>query len=214
MFGLDDTRMWTSGGKEYQIQDSIQVYLDQSTYQVVSSAFPYLVNTKTATGSGDVAQTEFIIFEAGKPITLFGELKVDAFQVQHGFHSDGSEYFANGFRIKDISYISDTSFVNENALEKIKDSQILVIDGLRPTHHVSHLGFDEALEVCKKSLVKGGLGYFTGMGHNLTHDEINHFARENLKGLDISVEAAYDGLCVSIEQEQEDDDQNKRQKRS
>jgi len=81
MFGLDDLRQWTIGGSIHRIQPHVDIYLDQSTMNVVSISFPYLVDKSMATGGGDVPSLKFHVFDLDglKPFLIDG-LEVIPFQ--------------------------------------------------------------------------------------------------------------------------------------
>ena len=62
-------RQWTLRGT---IQSKIDVYLDHETFKVVQRSFPYLTDTKNATGGGEVALTNFQLIEAEIPFQIDG----------------------------------------------------------------------------------------------------------------------------------------------
>lgn len=74
IMGLDDLRNWTIGG-DNAVQSVVHVYLDQATMDVVSRAFPYLVDIQAATGGGDVPRLEFHLIEtvSGSPMPFYIE---------------------------------------------------------------------------------------------------------------------------------------------
>lgn len=198
VLGMDDLRMWTAG-KERQLQQNVDIYLNQESYDVVNRAFPYLCESDKATGSGEIASLKFHLFETNSSFTLFDELVVRSFPVEHGFYSNKEPYFANGFRIGDFCYVSDTSRIPGESLEVMKGCKYLVIDALRQEHHVSHFGYQESLDTCHQVLLPSGKGFFTGMGHEDLHDDINAWIQANLdKKKGISVQVAYDGQVVSM----------------
>jgi phosphoribosyl 1,2-cyclic phosphodiesterase len=194
--GLDDLRMWTAGSSG-QLQESVQIYLDQNTFEIVDRCFPYLTNVRNATGSGEVASLQFNLIEAGKPIELFGEVLVHTLKVQHGFNSDETPYYALGFRIGDFSYISDVSHIPESTKQVIKGTRLMVIDGLRPAPHRSHFGFGQTIDACNELMSTPGNAYLTGIGHNMEHDEINKWlSKQSIKD-GLTIECGYDGQeCV------------------
>ena len=53
-----------------------------------------------------------------------------------------------GFRIGDLSYISDASSIPEETKRKIEGSKILILDALRETPHASHFSFQEVFSHC------------------------------------------------------------------
>ena len=55
ILGLDDLRQWTLVGKRSPaLQNTVHIYLDVPTMEVVGRCFPYMVDTSKATGSGVV----------------------------------------------------------------------------------------------------------------------------------------------------------------
>ncbi|KAF9270572.1 hypothetical protein L218DRAFT_849070 [Marasmius fiardii PR-910] len=82
MNGLDDLRGWTLGGS---IQDHVDVYLSQTTFQEVKRSFPYLVAKEFASGGGDVPEFIWHIIEDGVPFEINETgVFVTPFSVQHG----------------------------------------------------------------------------------------------------------------------------------
>lgn len=122
ILGVDDLRNWVP------IQSQVQVYSDRSTFKVLSSTYPYLMDVKAATGGGEVASIQFNImrpwdpalvqkelsavrrrkicglealssFENEASINLPSGLEILPIRVQHGWYSDGTPYYACGFII-------------------------------------------------------------------------------------------------------------------
>jgi phosphoribosyl 1,2-cyclic phosphodiesterase len=67
MMGLDDLRQWTLRSSHREaIQPTVPIYCDQDTFEVVARAFPYTVDTKHATGSGEVAALQYHFIKESK----------------------------------------------------------------------------------------------------------------------------------------------------
>jgi phosphoribosyl 1,2-cyclic phosphodiesterase len=130
ILGLDDLRQWTMNGR---VQSSVDIYLNQETYERVEACFPYIVDSSKATGSGEVATVKFHIFDQnGMPdYFMVDELKVVPLPVEHGKYNDGSTFFCMGYRFEDFTYISDTNRVPDSTWEKIKGTKVLAIDALK-----------------------------------------------------------------------------------
>ena len=95
-----------------------------------------------------------------------------------------------GFRIEDFTYITDAKTIDESEIEKIKGSEILVINALRKQEHLSHFNVDEALEMVDR--VKPRRAYFTHISHLLgKHADVE-------KELPSNVKIAHDQLKVEI----------------
>jgi phosphoribosyl 1,2-cyclic phosphate phosphodiesterase len=95
-----------------------------------------------------------------------------------------------GFRFGDFTYITDANFISDEELEKVKGSQVLVINALRKTTHISHFTLEEALEVIEK--IKPKKAYITHISHMMgLHAEVE-------KELPPHVHLAFDGLTLEV----------------
>lgn len=95
-----------------------------------------------------------------------------------------------GFRVGNLTYITDTNFIPAEELEKIKGTEILIINALRREKHISHFNLDEALEMVE--VVKPGKTYLTHLSHNFgKHSDIQAVLPKN-------VFVAFDGLKLII----------------
>lgn len=95
-----------------------------------------------------------------------------------------------GFRIGDLSYITDANYIPDETFEKLKGTRILVLNALQVEPHVSHFNLKEALAVARK--IQADETYFTHISHKLGL----HAAIE--KELPPSVSLGYDGLEISM----------------
>jgi phosphoribosyl 1,2-cyclic phosphate phosphodiesterase len=95
-----------------------------------------------------------------------------------------------GYRIQNFTYITDANFIDNQELEKIKGSELVVINALRRKKHISHYNLEEALAVLDK--VKPKRAFLTHVSHQLGfHVEVE-------KELPEFVRLAYDGLVVEL----------------
>jgi phosphoribosyl 1,2-cyclic phosphate phosphodiesterase len=132
---------------------------------------------------------------------IIDELKIEPFEVEHGIIRAGLPYLLLGFRICDFVYMSDVSAIPPKSQEVIQDCRVLVVDALQPGAYLSHFSFSQAFESCKTTIIKGGRGYFTGLNHQVLHEDVELFIQnENLKLGDRSVNVfcAYDGLVIEL----------------
>jgi phosphoribosyl 1,2-cyclic phosphate phosphodiesterase len=94
-----------------------------------------------------------------------------------------------GFRIEHFSYITDANFIPDETLEKLKGTDVLVLNALQKEKHISHFNLNEAIAMVEK--IKPTRAYFTHISHKLgLHRDIE-------KELPSNVFLAYDGLNVS-----------------
>ncbi len=95
-----------------------------------------------------------------------------------------------GFRVNDLTYITDAKTISDKEKEKIKGSKVLILNCLRIEEHYSHFNLKEALELVEE--VKPERAFFTHISHLLGfHEEVS-------KQLPNHVKLAYDGLQIEI----------------
>ncbi|NOZ45288.1 MAG: MBL fold metallo-hydrolase [Chlorobi bacterium] len=95
-----------------------------------------------------------------------------------------------GFRIGDFTYITDANYISETEKEKIKGSEIIVINALRKKKHISHFNLEEALSMIEE--LKPKKAYLTHISHLMgKYDEVSKLLPSN-------VFLAFDGLKFSI----------------
>jgi len=94
-----------------------------------------------------------------------------------------------GYRIGNFTYITDANKIDEAEKEKIKGSEILVLNALRKEKHLSHFTLNEAVALAEELQIPKV--YFTHISHQLgKHEEIN-------KQLPKHISLAYDGLSFT-----------------
>lgn len=95
-----------------------------------------------------------------------------------------------GFRIGDLTYITDANHIEEEELAKASGSRVLVLNALRKTPHISHFHLEEALGIVER--IAPERAYFTHISEWMGfHEEVE-------KELPAHVHLAYDGLRVEI----------------
>lgn len=96
-----------------------------------------------------------------------------------------------GFRIGDLTYITDTSFIPDEELEKVKGTKILIVNALRKEKHISHFNLEEALDVIQK--INPKKAFLTHLSHTFgKHEDIQNQLPEN-------VFVGFDGLKIWID---------------
>ncbi|EJU05287.1 hypothetical protein DACRYDRAFT_19840 [Dacryopinax primogenitus] len=80
MNGLDDLRCWTLDGT---MQDHVDIYLSQKTFDEVERTFPYLVNKGMATGGGSVPEFQWNIISEFVEFDVQG-VNITPLPVHHG----------------------------------------------------------------------------------------------------------------------------------
>ncbi len=95
-----------------------------------------------------------------------------------------------GYRIADIGYLTDISYISSKEKEKLQNLKVLVVDALRIDPHPTHFNLEQALNLVAE--LKPERAYFTHISHRLGfHDEVQKALPEN-------VFLSYDGLVVEV----------------
>lgn len=172
--GLDDVRAFN-----YVLNKTVDVYGSQEVVDSIHKEFPYILNEKRFFGS---PQLRFHIIE-NTPFEV-ENVTIQPIEVMH------NQMHVFGFRIGGFSYITDASSIPETEKAKLKGTQVLVINALRKSKHISHFSLSEALD--QISEIGPQQAYITHLSHFMgLHEIIEADLPEN-------VFLAYDGLKVSI----------------
>jgi phosphoribosyl 1,2-cyclic phosphate phosphodiesterase len=90
---------------------------------------------------------------------------------------------------KKIAYYTDCKRVPREAVEFARSADLVVLDGLRPLPHPSHLSIGEAIEVARE--IRGARTLLTHLTHLNDHAEL-------AASLPSGIEPAYDGLRITL----------------
>lgn len=172
--GLDDIRAYNFFQKQ-----PMAVYANELTHQALLREFPYAFADKKYPG---VPEVDVHIID----LTPFmvGDIPVTPVQVWH------LKMPVLGFRFGPFCYITDANRIDDEEREKIKGSEVLVLNALRKEKHISHFTLDEAVEVVQQLQIPQA--YFTHISHQLgLHQTIN-------EELPAGMALAYDGLVLHL----------------
>ena len=173
--GLDDIRPFN-----FKEKRSMNVYASNRVQEALLREYHYIFADKKYPG---VPNVNLSIIENSK-FEIDTGIEIEPIEVLH------YKLPVFGFRIGDISYITDAKRISEKEKEKIKGSNILIINALRREPHMSHFNLDEALAFIEE--VNPNHAYLTHISHLFgTHNEIE-------KELPGNVHLAYDGLSLSF----------------
>ena len=173
--GLDDVRAFN-----YKQQTEIDVYAHKRVQNALKNEFHYIFSEAKYPG---IPRLELHEIKDNEPFSVSG-IHIIPISVMH------FQLPVYGFRIGDFTYITDAKTISKSEREKIKGSKVLVINALQKENHVSHLTFDEALQLAKE--IGAEKTYLTHISHRLgRHKEIS-------EELPDGVFLAYDGLELSI----------------
>ncbi|KAJ1730662.1 hypothetical protein LPJ61_002898 [Coemansia biformis] len=191
MMGLDSLRQWTALQKT-----PLPIFCDNDTLRTIACAFPYLVDTDKATGSGYVPQLEFHTID--EPYAAFECMGImfQPLRVEHGTHSDGCPYYCNGFRFGNVSYISDCSRIPDSTRPLIEGTELLILDALTWAPYSSHFGYYQALDEVR--FFRPSRTLLTDFSHRMSHAEMEQKAEQLLADEGLVVDPSFDGLKVDL----------------
>jgi phosphoribosyl 1,2-cyclic phosphate phosphodiesterase len=172
--GLDDVRAFN-----FFSQQTMNVYASDVTQEAIIREFPYAFNEFKYPGVPDI-QLNTITLEP----FMAGDIPVIPILVWH------LKMPVLGFRFGRFTYITDANRIEESELEKIKGSDVLVLNALRKEKHISHYSLGESVEVAKA--LKIPQCYMTHISHQLgRHADVD-------AELPNGVNLAYDGLVIKV----------------
>ena len=173
--GLDDVRAFN-----YFQEQAMQLYANQMTIDGLMREFAYAFADKKYPG---VPNLELNTIDLN-PFSI-GDIPIVPVQVWH------MKMPVYGFRFGSFTYITDANRIDEPEKEKIRGSQVLVVNALRKEKHISHYTLDEAVALVRELGVPKA--YFTHISHQLgRHEEVE-------KRLPEGIHLAYDGLRIGME---------------
>lgn len=172
--GMDDIRAFN-----FKAKKPVEIYASERTEIGLRKEYHYVFTDKPYPG---VPQVNLHRIESS-PFTVQG-IKVIPIDVMH------YKLPVKAFRVGDFTYITDANAIAPSEMNKIHGSEVLVINALRKTPHMSHFTLDEALELIESIGPKRA--YLTHLSHLMgKHEDIQKELPEN-------VFVAYDGLKIQI----------------
>ncbi|HMP04026.1 MAG TPA: MBL fold metallo-hydrolase [Gemmatales bacterium] len=181
LYGLDDIRVFP-----HRLGGPLPVYCTAETEAIVRRVFAYAFpELPDETGEGPpprpasfVPSLRFERVIEGQPFQVLGE-QVLPIPLQH------AQFNVLGFRVGDVAYCTDVSYIPESSYSLLAGLDVLVLDALRHRPHPAHLSIDQALAVVER--LRPRRAYFTHISHDVEHEETE-------AKLPSHVRLAYDGL--------------------
>lgn len=172
--GLDDIRAFN-----YTQRKPMDVYATKQVQKALRQQYGYIFEEHKYPGIPDLN----LITIHNEPFTI-NQTTFLPIQVLH-YHLP-----VLGFRIEGFTYITDANNIPEKEKEKIRGTDILVINALRKEPHISHFTLDEALQLIEE--LKPGKAYLTHISHQMgLHEEVEKSLPEN-------IHLAYDGISFTF----------------
>lgn len=171
--GLDDLRPFC-----YKQEQRIPVYASETCLKAIRRRFDYMFGPDRYPGATDIDL---------RPITdsiAFRDLEITPLPAIHGRVS------VLGYRVNDLSYVTDVKEIPESTKELMYGSNIMVLDGLRwKPEHPTHMTIPEAVEIANELDIPQT--YLCHMNSYVNHEDSNRRLPEHVR-------LAYDQLTVEI----------------
>lgn len=172
--GLDDVRAFN-----FFSQQAMKVYANEMTQEVIVREFAYAFYETKYPGVPEI-QLHTIDMDP----FLVGDIPVTPILVWH------LKMPVLGFRFGKFTYITDANRIDAAEKDKIKGSEILVLNTLRKETHISHFNLEEGIALVQELGVPEG--YFTHLSHQMgKHAEVEQELPEG-------IHLAWDGLELKL----------------
>ncbi len=172
--GLDDIRAYN-----FFQRRPMDVYANALTAEALVREFAYVFADKKYPG---IPQINLHTIDE-TPFEL-GDINIQPFTVWH------HKMPVFGFRFGKFTYITDANKIDNPVKEKLKGSDVIVLNALRNEQHISHFNLREAIALVQELEIPNA--YFTHISHQLgKHDEVE-------KNLPQGIHLGYDGLVLHV----------------
>lgn len=172
--GMDDLRSFSF---LHEPPRPIPIYGAPRTLDAVRRVYAYAFS-----GSQYPGMPQFELHAIGQEVFTAADVQVRPVEVLHKWMP------VHGFRIGDLTYITDAKTIDEAEKRKIMGSRVLVVNALRKEPHISHFNLAEALALIEE--VAPDRAFLTHISHLMGHHA--------WVDLPPGVELAYDGLKVML----------------
>lgn len=154
--GLDDIKAFT-----YFQEKAMKVYGSKATQDALHREFSYVFAENKYPGVPDID-----LMNIPEETFYLGDIPVTAIHVLH------HRMPVLGFRFGNFSYITDANYIASDEKQKIKGSEVMVINALRHKEHISHFTLQQALDLADELHIPNA--YCTHISHQLgLHEDVS-----------------------------------------
>jgi phosphoribosyl 1,2-cyclic phosphate phosphodiesterase len=154
--GLDDVRPFN-----FKQSKDMPIYCHPRVAEALRIQFPYIFADTQYPGIPKIEIRPIDI----KDFTI-GDLVFKPIQTLH------HKLPVLGFRVGDFCYITDTNYISPEEIDKVRGTQILVLDALHHSEHISHYNLAQSITVAQD--IDAAQTYFTHVSHHMgLYNEIN-----------------------------------------
>ncbi|HSK72919.1 MAG TPA: MBL fold metallo-hydrolase [Pyrinomonadaceae bacterium] len=173
VFGLDDIRPFNFR------YGAMGIYANEIAWKDLRRIFQYIFQPTHLGGGLPQLIPHTVVKNA--PFCIGEDLLVTPLEVIHG------ELPVIAYRFNDFAYATDLKYIPEDAMDGLRDLDVLVLDCVRIKPHSTHLGLSEALEYIEE--LKPKRAFLTHLNHDILHERDSKLLPDN-------VQFAYDELVV------------------
>lgn len=172
--GLDDVRAFN-----FFQRKPMNIYANEMTQEVIIREFPYAFADVRYPGIPEITLNTIDM----EPFTV-GDIPIVPVMVWH------LKMPVLGFRFGKFTYITDANRIDPAEQEKIKGSEVMVLNALRVEKHISHFSLPETIDMIQRLQVPRA--WLIHMSHQLgRHADVN-------KTLPEGIALAWDGLQINV----------------
>ena len=178
ILGMDDLRRFCdlNGGVALPVFSSLE------GLRRIREIFPYAIKDKPVVKGYPAFQLQ----EMPKELEVPGGT-IESVVLQHGPMEVLGLIFTEKDTGKKLAYFTDCKEVGEEARFLAEDADVVVLDGLRPEPHPSHMTVDEATQTAVEMGAR--ISFLTHMTYMVDHERTEARLPDNVR-------LAYDGLRV------------------
>jgi len=149
IIGLDDIRAINQAQNKV-----IPLYANARVNQILRHRFEYIFSSKPYSSAPKLQ-----LIDVQEQSFLVGDISVEPIKVVHG------NLQIMGYRMNEMAYITDGSYIISEEKEKLKDLKVLIINALRHKKHPTHFSLEEALDLIDE--LKPTKAYLTHISHRM-----------------------------------------------
>lgn len=179
--GIDDIRAFN-----FLQRESIPGYVHSWTKGELIHRFAYIFSKNYKNEGGGISQIELIEFDENASSFDVKGVAFQPISFQHGTKTNV------GFRIGNIAYLTDCSYIPETSKKKLMGLKTLVMDCVRLQPHATHMHLEGALKLIQEFAPERAI--LTHLGHDF--DSANW---SQPKDCSVPVSLAFDGLELDFE---------------
>jgi len=173
--GMDDVRPFN-----FKFNRNMPIFATEEVQENVRQRFPYIFDRNPYPGAPRLTLNTITHDQVFK---IKGHT-ITPIRVWHG------QLPVLGFRIGDVTYLTDIKTIDPKELEKVRGTRILVLGALHHHPHNTHLNFEEAIALANE--IQAEKTYFTHMSHR-----VRPYA-EAAPAMPENIELGYDGLKIEV----------------